>query len=145
MGDLMRIYYIFNIKDEYMNLYKESPNSLYNVLYQLYYMRRNEINYGYNLFNQLVNKIDKYNLDKYLFLQLHTKMTYVKKKDNHIINDLYNEEISILKIKRSYILINSNKSYTMFFKLLYEQNSKLFVCDFINNDYFYISDIKTLV
>lgn len=141
----MRIYYVFDIRSEYVDLYKETPNSLYNVLHQLYYMRKKDLEYGFNMFKQLANRIDKEELDKNIFLKLHNKMTYVKKGDNHIINNLYKDEVSALKVKYSYILINTNKSYTDFFNVLALDNRNYFVCDFINNDYFFLSNIKILV
>ncbi|MDY6015755.1 MAG: sporulation inhibitor of replication protein SirA [Bacilli bacterium] len=141
----MRIYYVFDIRSEYVDLYKETPNSLYNVLHQLYYMRKKDLEYGFNMFKQLANRIDKEELDKNIFLKLHNKMTYVKKGDNHIINNLYKDEVSALKVKYSYILINTNKSYTDFFNTLALDNRNYFVCDFINNDYFFLSNIKILV
>ena len=141
----MRIYYVFDIRSEYVDLYKETPNSLYNVLHQLYYMRKKDLEYGFNMFKQLANRIDKDELDKNIFLKLHNKMTYVKKGDNHIINNLYKDEVSALKVKYSYILINTNKSYTDFFNTLALDNRNFFVCDFINNDYFFLSNIKILV
>ena len=141
----MRIYYVFDIRSEYVDLYKETPNSLYNVLHQLYNMRKKDLEYGFNMFKQLANRIDKDEVDKNIFLKLHNKMTYVKKKDNHIINNLYKDEVSALKVKYSYILINTNKSYTDFFNVLALDNRNYFVCDFINNDYFFLSNIKILV
>lgn len=141
----MRIYYVFDIRSEYVDLYKETPNSLYNVLHQLYYMRKKDLEYGFNMFKQLANRIDKDEVDKNIFLKLHNKMTYVKKKDNHIINNLYKDEVSALKVKYSYILINTNKSYTDFLNVLALDNRNYFVCDFINNDYFFLSNIKILV
>ena len=141
----MRIYYIFDIRDEYISLYNDSPKSLFNVLYQLYYTRKQDVEYGFNMFKQLSNKINKEQLDSDIFIKLHTKMTYIKKGNNHIINNLYKDEISALKVKKSYILINSNKSYTEFFNILVNQNRNYFVCDFINKDYFFLSNIKMLV
>ena len=141
----MRIYYVFDIRSEYVDLYKETPNSLYNVLHQLYYMRKKDLEYGFNMFKQLANRIDKDEVDKNIFLKLHNKMTYVKKKDNHIINNLYKDEVSALKVKYSYRLINTNNSYTDFFNVLALDNRNYFVCDFINNDYFFLSNIKILV
>ena len=91
----MRIYYVFDIRSEYVDLYKETPNSLYNVLHQLYYMRKKDLEYGFNMFKQLANRIDKDELDKNIFLKLHNKMTYVKKGDNHIINNLYKSKFGI--------------------------------------------------
>lgn len=141
----MRIYYVFDVKDEFVSLYKDNANTLYNILNQMYYMKRSDINYGYTLFKQIVNKQDKLKLDKYIFLLMHNKMKYSKKGNDHVINNLYKDEVSILKVKNTHILINSNKSYTEFFNILYDYNPNLFVCDFINHDYFFISNIKMLV
>ncbi len=146
MGDLyMRIYYIFKVKDECIDLYKDNPNTLYNILNQMYYMQKNEIGYGFNLFQQMIDCIDKFDLDKYLYILLHTKMKYSKKGDEHILNNLYKDEISILKVKTTHLIINANRSYTEFFLLLNQYNENFFVCDFNNHDYFFLSNIKSLV
>ncbi len=141
----MRIYYVFDIKNEFVKLYKGNANTLYNILSQMYYMRKTDINYGYSLFKQIVNTQDKYKLDKYIYLLLHNKMKYSKKGNDHIINNLYKDEVSILRVKHTHILINSNKGYTEFFNILYDFNPNYFVCDFINQDYFFISNMKMLV
>lgn len=141
----MRIYFVFKIKEEYIDLYKDTPNTLYNILNQMYYMKRNEIGYGFNLFNQMIERIDKFDLDKHLYVLLHTKMKYSKKGDEHVLNNLYKDEVSVLKVKSTHILINANKSYTEFFVLLNQYDPNFFVCDFNNHDYFFLSNIKLLV
>ena len=72
-------------------------------------------------------------------------MKYSKKSDEHILNNLYKDEVSIMKVKNTHIIINSNKSYTEFFRILNEFDSCFFVCDFNNNDYFFLSNVKLLV
>ena len=141
----MRIYYVFDIRSEYVDLYKETPNSLYNVLHQLYYMRKKDLEYGFNMFKQLANRIDKDEVDKNIFLKLHNKMTYVKKKDNHIINNLYKDEVSILTIKNAYIYVTTNNNYTSFFNVIDSLGDEYFACDFEKLDYFWLNDIKMLV
>ena len=141
----MRIYYIFDIRDEYVTLYRDSPNSLYSVLYQLYRMRKKDIEYGINMFKQITNKINNIEVDKYVFLKMHNKMTYIKKGGSHVINNLYKDEITVMEVKKAFILINCNKSYTEFFNVLASSNKNYFVCDFINKDYFFLDNIKILV
>lgn len=140
----MRNYYVFKIKKEFYNLYKDNPSSLYNILKHLYYMRKCELTYGFNLFKQITMPILKNDLDKKIYIKYHNEMTYSKNGDEHIINNLYKDEVSILTIKKSYILINANKNYSSFFKILNEYNNDFFVCDFTNQDYFFISNIKDL-
>lgn len=140
----MRTYYIFKIKKEFYNLYKNNPSSLYNILRHLYYMKRYELNYGYNLYKQLTNSLPKFKLDKSIFIKYHNDFTYSKQDNNHIINNLYKDEISILTIKKTYILLNTSKNYSTFFKELKDYSIELFICDFNNQDYFWINNIKDL-
>ena len=141
----MRIYFVFKIKDEYFELYKDTPSTLYNILNQMYYMKRGELGYGFNLFNQIIDVINKNELDKKLYIEMHTKMKYAKKGEDHILNNLYKDEVSVLKVNKTHILINSNKSYTEFFVLLNKYETNLFVCDFNNHDYFFLMNVNLLV
>ena len=140
----MRIYFVFKIKEEYIDLYKDTPNTLYNILNQMYYMKRNEIGYGFNLFNQMIERIDKFDLDKHLYVLLHTKMKYSKKGDEHVLNNLYKDEVSVLTVKNSYLLITTNQNNTSFFQILDQYASDFFICDFSNMDYFWLSSLKML-
>lgn len=141
----MRIYYVFDIKKELINLYKKTPSALYNILNQMYYMHKDEMGYGFNLFKQIVNPLDKNEIDKMIYISLHTQMKYSKKGNEHILNNLYLDDISILRVKKTHILINCNKSFTEFFTILNHLNKDLFICDFINQDYFFLSNINLLV
>lgn len=145
IGDRMRTFYIFKMKKEFVSLYQNSPGSLYNVLKHLYYMKRHEMSYGFNLFQQLTEKIDKNKLDREIYIKYHDEMVYSKNHDEHIINNLYKDEISILIIKSTYILINANRNYSPFFTILESLGDEYFVCDFVSQDYFWINDIKMLV
>ena len=141
----MRIYYIFSIKDEFYELYKDYPRALYNILKEIYEMNKKDIDYGLNLFKQIAIPINKYDLDKKIYNELREKMRYSRNRDEHIINNLYSEEVSIMKIKNTHIIINTIQSYTEFFELLNKYKYLLFACDFKNDDYFFLSRIKTLV
>lgn len=141
----MRTFYIFKIKKEFVHLYKNNPNSLYNVLKHLYLMKKHELQYGYNLFCQLTTKIDKFELDKDIYIKYHKDFIYSKNGDEHIINDLYKDEVSILTVRNAFILINVNKNYSSFFNIISIFGNEYFVCDFNYNDYFWINDIKILV
>ncbi len=145
IGDDMRTFYIFCMKREFVNLYRENSNSLFCILKHLYYMRKQELEYGYQLFHQLVEKIDKTKLDREIYIKYHNEMVYSKNEREHIINNLYKDEISILTIKKTYIFIQTNKNYSSFFNIIGNLGDEYFVCDFLNQDYFWINDIKILV
>ncbi len=141
----MRVFYIFNIKPEFKYLYKDSPSSLFNILKQLYYLKDDDIKYGKSLFNQLVNSIDKYDVDNYIFIKFHQKMDYSKKNNIHYLNNLYKNEISRLIVKRAYIKLEIENGDSYFFDILSEINSNLFACNFEYLDFFWIDGIKSLV
>lgn len=141
----LRIYYIFNIKKEVYEVYKDTPSVVYNFLKQLYYFNKDNLDYGNAIFKQVAKKFNKEALDLKVYIKMHSRMCYTKRKEEHIINNLYKDEVSIMKIKRSYILINTNKNFTDFFNIINEEYKEAFVCDFNNQDYFFIRKIKILV
>ena len=141
----MRIYYAFSMKEEIKKLYEDHPLNLYLILRNLYFMREADQEYAIYLYKQMINKLNKSKIDRDLFIQYHNTYTYSKNGEKHIINNLYKDEVSVLKVKSTHILINANKSYTEFFVLLNQYDPNFFVCDFNNHDYFFLSNIKLLV
>ena len=144
-GDDMRMYYVFNIKSDVLKLYQDKPSSLYKILENIYFMHIEDINYGFNIFKQLTNKIKILEISNEIYIKLHRDLVYSKIDNEHIINDLYHDEVSILRIKNSHMLIETNKSFSSFFKLLNDINSNYFVCDFKEKDFFFLSNITNFV
>lgn len=145
IGDDMRVFYIFEIKNEFKALYRGNESALFCILKQLYYLNRDEFFYGYHLFEQLTNRIDKNYVDHLLFLKMHQDIPYSKRDGKHRINNLYKDEISILEVKHAYIKIKAEQEGTSFFEVLSSISKNLFVCDFEMQDYFFIDGLKTLV
>ena len=138
----MRVYFIFDIKDEFINLYRGNERVLYNILKQIYYLEKNEVEYGYHLFRQLINPIDKSRIDRYLFLKLHQDITYSKRGNIHYYNNLYRDEISRLIVKKSYIRIEAEQLSSSFFSYLNDLDPRLFVCEFKYQDYFFLQEFE---
>ena len=141
----MRMFYVFNVKKEIKELYRDNLSSLYKILNSIYYMRKEDVNYGFNLFNQITNKIKVLELSNQIYIEMHTNVIYTKNNHEHVINDLYRDEISVLRVRKSHVMIQSNKSYNKFFDLLLNYDDNYIVCDFLENDFFFIGDIKNLV
>ncbi len=141
----MRAFYIFKIKEEVQKLYFDSPENLYHILKYLYYLRKRENTYGVGFFHQLVDIIDKHSLNRQIFIKYHKERVYSKLGNIHVINDLYRDEISSLNIKFSYILLECNQNTSSFFSILSNTSDYFFICDFMNQDYFWLSDAKVLV
>ena len=135
----MKVYFIFDIKEEFIKLYTGNEYVLYSILKQIYYLDKNDLSFGYNLFNQLTNKINKQELDKKLFIQFHQDIPYSKKGQTHYINNLYKDEISRLIIKRSYIKLESEQNFSTFFSILKKFSNNFFVCNFSDPDYFFLN------
>ena len=141
----MRMFYVFNVKSEIVNLYKDKPASLYKILENIYYMHQEDINYGFAIFKQLTTRNKVLELSNTIYIKLHKDLVYSKIDNEHVINDLYHDEVSILKIKNSHLIIESNKSISSFFKILNEINSNYFVCDFKEKDFFFMNNLTNLV
>jgi len=128
-----------------MSLYKESSSNLYKILNSIYTMDESELTYAYNLFKQICSSVDTLSLNNKLYLKMHNDLVYTKIDNEHIINNLYKDEVSILKIKKSHLVLDCNNSYSTFFSFLNKYNSNFFVCDFKSGDYFFLSDIQLVV
>jgi len=136
----MKVYYIFKIKNEFVNLYKDTPSILYNVLKSIYYLDKEEVEYGYNLFTQLINPIKKKNLDRKIFIKLHQDVPYTKRKNIHYINNLYRNEVSRLIINNYYIKLEAEQNFSSFFEIVNKELDNLFVCNFKSTDFFFLND-----
>ena len=134
----MKVYYIFKIKKEFVNLYEEVPSVLFNILKSIYYLDKESVEYGYNLFNQLINTLDKYKLDKDLYIEMHRDIPYIKKQDIHIINNLYKDEVSRLRINNFFMRLELEQEYSSFYEYLKNKEDDLFICNFKETDFFFL-------
>ncbi len=134
----MKVYYIFKLKHEFIELYKDTPSVLYNILRSIYYLEKSEVEYGYNLFRQLTLPIEKNKLDKDLFVKFHQDMPYSKRKDIHYINNLYKNEVSRLVVSNCYLKLELEQNFSTFFDILSKEYKDLFACSFQKCDFFFL-------
>lgn len=135
----MRTFLLFDINDSYYQLYRNYPKSIYNILNQIYHLKKDNMMFAKNILNGLVNDIDKEMLDRKLFIKLHRDLPYSKRGSVHMFNNFYYGEITTMEIKRTYIKIKSSKDYNYFLKSL-SYYTNLFVCDFEVGDFFFLND-----
>lgn len=135
----MRIYYIFLIKDEVYKLSKDKPNNLYKLLESIYLLNNDDIVYAFKMFDKLCKTINKRNINKIIKDNNSDKLTYTNFNNTHMINDFYLNETSKIIINNSHIKLKTNSPYPTFFKDL-QNIPNLFICDFINNDYFFLKN-----
>lgn len=129
----MRRYYLFVIKKDYYEIYVKHPQVLYKTLENLYKLKRENINYGISLYQQICNIIDVKRLQNYF--------NYVNKK--HIRNKyllVLNDENIIFDIHYSCIICKTNKNFPSGLKVMNYYDKSIFVCDFDNKDYFFLNN-----
>lgn len=141
-GDYMKEYYVFDIKKDFIKLYENKASDLFYIFNRIYYMKEIDKMYGYNLFEQISNFFDKNKINEYLYDKYKDKIMYSYSGNEHVINNLFLNEISILKVKSSNIRIETNSCECTFLQDLKEYNKNFFVCNFKEQEYFFIKNIK---
>lgn len=143
----MRTYYAFIIKDSLMHFYRKKPYSLYKILEQIYRLKNNDIVLGYRLLEQVTEPFGTRKTDKFIYKKHLNELEYSRLDDGHMIKNLYSEEITFLKVFHSHVRIKTNNNYSAFFNSIQEYDENIFVCDFENQDFFWVSKInfETLV
>ncbi len=129
----MRKYNLFLIKDEYVKSYSNNRIILFKTLKNLYEIKTN-VNYSLSIYNQICNVFDK----KLLLYYFHNKKAFIN--DNNLFYLNTQKEESVIKINYSALTLATNNNFSDIFKILKIYNQNIFVCDFLNNDYFWIKE-----
>ncbi len=137
--DILRTYYIFNINKQFSNMYKNSPYKMYKILEELYHTNEYDMVLTYHVFEQIAKTFNKTILNEYLYYNLKHNTYYHKNSNIHIIANNY--EYTKLVINNANLKIRSNINFSSVFKILNLYYEDLFVCDFVNKDYFWLSKI----
>lgn len=135
----MKEIYIFNVKEEFYKLYKEKPSELFFIFNRIYNLKNSDKEYGYNLFSQISNFLDKKYISDFISERYKEKIMYSNNGHEHIINNIFLNEITILTVKNSNIKIESNNPKPSFIEDLRDLKMHLFICDFKEQDYHFIA------
>lgn len=122
----MNTYYIFDIKENIYNIYKNNKHELYKILYNLYKLKKIDYNYGLSLYNQICKKIKTKKLTAYIELLKTTNTKNIEK----------------LKIKPSRIIYNSNIINKDICFILNNYSKHMFICDFNKKEYNWINNVE---
>ena len=131
----MKKYYLFYIKKDIYETYKNNGYLLYKVLENIYNLKKSHIKYGKNLYEQLcipfnINIIHNYLKKKYSFL--------INKNKKYWFINSYTNEITMIKLGYSLIIIKTNVNFPKILKTLEFYSSSLFICDFKNRNFFWL-------
>lgn len=135
----MRTYYIYNIKEVICQIYEKYPYRLYKMLEDTYYTNKYDKILSASYYGQITNNFNKLFMNNYI-LANHKLNGYYYRKDNiHILTN--HQEYSKLMIGSHFIKLKTNQNYPCFFDTISSFNDHIFICDFENHDYFWISAI----
>ena len=115
---------------------------MYKLLESIYLLNNDDVVLGFKMFEKICKIIPKKNINKLIKDTNLENLSYTSFGSTHMINDFLNNETTKLILNNSHIKIKSNSLYPSFFKVL-ESIPNLFVCDFINMDYFYLKNISS--
>lgn len=120
------MYYFFIIKDDY---FKNNEEYLYNLLYKLKTIKKENYNYGMSLYYNICKLFDTESL-KY----------YLKKKTDfkNINNKFYLDKYNYIEIRKSCCVLNNDKYLKEILCILYIYNKNIFVCNFKSEIYFWL-------
>ena len=136
----MRRFYIFNINEYFKILTKNDPYNLYKQFDNIYHFNKYNIKQYCDLYNKITIPINKNKLNNNLYNYYLNDESYTKYLNTHHYNNYYNDEETVLTIGNNYMIIDTTSINPIFFdKLKIIKN--LFVCDFQNQDYFWLENI----
>lgn len=136
----MRTYYVFNINNYFSYIYKKKPYIIYKMLESIMKENAHDMVLSYKLFEQIALSFNKNKLNAYFKFNYETNPNYYYKDNIHVI--MNNNEYTKLVITNSNIKIKTNINFPIFLKSIYEYKENIFICDFVNKDYFWLESIE---
>ena len=134
----MRTLYVFKIKKEYRKIVKDREFNLYEMINSINYVKKDEINYAYELLSTINVPLNKYQINKMVYDNLKQLDGYTLFKNKHRYLNYFSKENSELIVKNNYMLLISNKEDNLFLNEI-KKISDLFICDFDSTEYFFVS------
>ena len=137
----MRTYYIFNVNKYFKYMYKNNPFKMYKIFEEIYYSRNYDNIKTFRVMEEVALPFNKIMLNEYIYYEYKLKYGYKRRDNIHILNT---DEKTTLRINNYNIKIETDSNYSTFFDDIKSYNTNLFVCDFDNKDYFWLSKLNSL-
>ena len=129
------MYYLFIIKKEIYNTYKNKTFSLYKLLFNLYNLNKADLTYGITLYNQLCDTKKKKKIKQYF--ELLNKVRIGKNKYYFLENNIKH----LIIIKPSHIIYQTEKISENIIYILSNYSKYIFICNFKENEFFFLEEI----
>lgn len=136
----MKTYYIFKINSYFAYVYQNKPYKMYKMLEELYHTKEYDIVLTYRMYEQLAIPFSKSKLNDFVSEVYKGCSNYYRNNNTHILNTTTSS--SKLVIGGANLKIKSTVNYPTFFDVIMSYSDNLFVCDFINKDYFWLDKIR---
>lgn len=136
---IMRVFYIYNVNDLFASVYERYPYKLYKMLEEAYYTNKHSLVMASSLYEQIITNFNKLYMNNYLFANNKLDVYYYKKDNMHLISS--RNEYSKLMVSSYCLKLKSNLNYPKFFEHIHSYSDNIFVCDFENQDYFWLSKV----
>lgn len=137
----MRTYYIFNVNKYFKYMYKNNPFKMYKIFEEIYYSKDYDNIKTFKVMEEVALPFNKIMLNEYIYYEYKLKYGYKRRDNIHILNT---DEKTTLRINNYNIKIETDSNYSIFFDDIKSYNTNLFVCDFENKDYFWLSKLNSL-
>ena len=138
----MRVFYIYNINDFFTSIYDKYPYKLYKMLEDAYHTNKHNIVLSSNYYEQITTNFNKLFINNYLQANNKLDVYYYNKNNIHIISS--REEYSKLMVSSYCLKLKTNLNYPTFFKNITAYSDNIFICDFENQDYFWLNKVTKL-
>ena len=135
----MRTFYIYEINDYFTSVYDKYPYKLYKMLEDAYLSKRFNKKNTFLVYEQIIKNYNKLFVNNYIFANNKLNIYYYNKDNMHLISS--NIEYSKMLVNTYCLKLSSNVNYPRFFDNINNYSDNIFICDFINNDYFWLKKI----
>lgn len=135
----MRVFYVYNINDYFCSVYDKYPYKLYKMLEDAYYSSKYDIRVSSFLYEQVITNFNKLFVNNYVIANNKLDINYYNKDNIHLISNSH--EYSKMMVTSYCIKIKSNINYPKFFNNIYKYSDNIFICDFVNKDYFWLNKV----
>ena len=109
------------------------------MLEDAYISKKYNVRVSSSIYEQIITNFNKLFMNNFLFVNNKLDIHYYNKNNFHFISN--SAEYSKLMVTSYCIKIKSNINYPSFFENINNYSDNIFVCDFINNDYFWLNKV----
>ncbi len=135
----LRTFYLYQINDFCKNIYDIYPYRLYHILKDIYYTSKYNQTLAISSYEDIIDKFNKLYINEYIYQNNKLNIFYQNSNHTHIYSS--QKEISKLMVSSYSLKIKTNLNYSTFFSCIDKYSNNIFICDFENNDYFWLHKI----